>query len=598
MVNPVTWFGEMLDANRTIAPDGTLSLAGGVYDGVRFVLDPAVLPDAPATAWLDASAGAWVVFGPTTSIEISQHTSAALVNAAPAYGDAVGLGGAGTMVNFGTITSDFANAAAGELTISVARFVNGGAMDFAPMTGLQTLVVYEPIGKYGQNVAVPLTWTMSSAPTLDLASVRFDNFGTLSLEGGTLDVSGVHFHNHGTVLLTDAATEALRFDAGGIATIAEATLTTQVEFAAGVTDFVNRGVIVADRVQFDNSVSLASLGTIGGALVFAGTLDLGGGTLDASAYASVTITGTVENGTLVAGTGRLTLDGATLSHVTVADGGALAIVACFRAGTGIATPSGDVAVERLAIGDLVLTAAGESRAIKWLGRRAYDAGFVAANRQLRPVRIAAGALGDGLPRRALEVSPQHAMLVQGVLVPAGALVNGTSITRGDDDRDVAYVHIELADHDMILAEGAAAETFVAAAGRAMFHNAAEYDFLYPGEAAAEPAWHASRLECGVEVERIRRSLDAVDIAPPGALRGHVERVAFGIVEGWACNDDGPAVVLDLLIDDRPAGSVIANQYRADLDHHGLPACGFRAIMPHAGVVVLRRRDGATLPVAA
>ena len=48
---------------------------------------------------------------------------------------------------------------------------------------------------------------------------------------------------------------------------------------------------------------------------------------------------------------------------------------------------------------------------------------------------------------------------------------------------VAYFHVELDSHDVIVAEGAAAETFVDCDSRRMFHNAVEFAVLYPGEDA-------------------------------------------------------------------------------------------------------------------
>jgi hypothetical protein len=142
---------------------------------------------------------------------------------------------------------------------------------------------------------------------------------------------------------------------------------------------------------------------------------------------------------------------------------------------------GEVAVETLAVGDIILTADGSTRTVRWLGKQNVVSVFANPIRSY-PIRIAASALGDGLPKRDLFLSPDHALLIDGVLVQAGALVNNTSITRvmAPGER-FTYYHIETEDHALILAEGAAAETFVDNVSRRTFDNYAEYETLYGEE---------------------------------------------------------------------------------------------------------------------
>ena len=138
-------------------------------------------------------------------------------------------------------------------------------------------------------------------------------------------------------------------------------------------------------------------------------------------------------------------------------------------------------METLRIGEHVVTHGGLMRPIKWVGRRCYAGRFVADNPGVLPVLILAGALADGLPRGDLAVSPEHAMFVDGMLIPAGLLVNGVSILQRDRVDVVEYFHVELDTHDVILAEGAPAESFADDFSRGMFANAVEYGVLYPGE---------------------------------------------------------------------------------------------------------------------
>ena len=151
---------------------------------------------------------------------------------------------------------------------------------------------------------------------------------------------------------------------------------------------------------------------------------------------------------------------------------------CFLAGTRIATPAGESPVEDLAVGGLVLTADGRAAPVKWVGIQTVVSVFADPLRSF-PIRITAGALGEGLPARDLRVSPDHALFLDGVLVQAGALVNGTTIVRETAMPErFAWFHVELEDHALILAEGVPAETFLDTVTRRRFDNFADYVALY------------------------------------------------------------------------------------------------------------------------
>jgi len=201
-------------------------------------------------------------------------------------------------------------------------------------------------------------------------------------------------------------------------------------------------------------------------------------------------------------------------------------VVCFLAGTGIATPHGDWPVEALSIGDEVLTADGQVRPVRWIGRQTVARFFADPLRAL-PVTIRAGALGEGLPLRDLHVSPDHAMLVEGVLVHAGAMVNGRSILRMADVADsFTYYHVELADHALILAEGAPAETFVDNVTRRRFDNTAEYEALYGARVDAQVGTQVDTGE--LDLPRVKSARQM-----PAALARHLEWRAQAIGVGLA-----------------------------------------------------------------
>jgi hypothetical protein len=137
---------------------------------------------------------------------------------------------------------------------------------------------------------------------------------------------------------------------------------------------------------------------------------------------------------------------------------------CFLKGTTIRTADGDRKIENLSAGDMLPSVFGGMCAIQWIGRYSFKKGDPTKGwvRGVLPIRIARSALRDDVPHADLYVTQTHAVLIDGVLVEAGNLVNGTTITRyvaGDSDQ-LKYFHIKLARHDVIYAEGAPCETLL------------------------------------------------------------------------------------------------------------------------------------------
>ncbi|GEM_PF-5144616 len=175
--------------------------------------------------------------------------------------------------------------------------------------------------------------------------------------------------------------------------------------------------------------------------------------------------------------------GAQTSFMTVA------ALPCYCRGTRILTTRGEVPIEALSVGDVLITASGVARPAIWIGstrRRITE-----DNRHsVAPILIARGALADNVPHRDLCVSPGHSLLIDGVLATAGMLVNGCSVRRCTDIDEVEYCHLELPVHDAVLAEGAWAETYLDVGNRDAF----EPDAVGP----IERAGHGRT--CAVEVE--------------------------------------------------------------------------------------------------
>ncbi len=201
---------------------------------------------------------------------------------------------------------------------------------------------------------------------------------------------------------------------------------------------------------------------------------------------------------------------------------------CLAEGTRVLTARGEVAVEALREGDLVATLLGGGEGagfapVCWLGHRALDLRAHPDPAAVRPVRVRAGALGEGRPHRDLVVSPGHALFLDGVLVQASRLVNGHSVVQEPWER-VTYWHVELPRHDVLLAEGVPAESYLDTGNRGAFANGGVPLELHPDFRARRMAETCAPLVEGGEplerikarvLERARTLFDAHETEEPG-----------------------------------------------------------------------------------
>ena len=146
-------------------------------------------------------------------------------------------------------------------------------------------------------------------------------------------------------------------------------------------------------------------------------------------------------------------------------------VACFVEGARILTDAGEIEVERLAPGARVVSVLHRKLLeVVWIGRQWL--------REAWPVRVCAGAFGAGVPHRDLLLSPDHALFVDGALVPVRHLVNGATIVP-ERHAEIFYYHVELTEHGVLLAEGLPAESYLDTGNRAALVER-DCDVRFPG----------------------------------------------------------------------------------------------------------------------
>ena len=473
----------------TIAPaGGRLAVQGATFEAVTYAgtLDLAALGQATTLAVADgiSVAGGTIDvtgIGDTLQVLDSETLDHIAVNLGFAGGEAALRGDPTGTLSLGADT--VLNALGGEMAVSAGTLVNHGQV------GL-------------------------TAGALSMAATSLSNGGTIALGGvgSSLVLQGQTLANAGEIQI------------GGEDTLVLQSVTFQDQLAPA--GFANTGTITLSPggvLELDTNASLAGLGAIGGhggTLVVApkqvwfqsttgGVLDLGGGTLaigDGTPFSDLVVDGTIENGTIELLPGGTFDPPGSVTEVSVTE------AACYHAGTRLLTSAGEIAVEALTPGQRAVTASGNLRPIAWIGERQIDCGSHPRPRTVWPVRVRAHAFGPGLPKRDLLLSPDHAVSVAAasgvgsVLVPIRHLVNGLTVAQ-EPAPTVRYFHVELASHDILLAEGLPAESYLDTGNRAMF--AAGRGRLRRGRGARSWADACVPLrEGGADVQAARQRLMA------------------------------------------------------------------------------------------
>ncbi len=347
-------------------------------------------------------------------------------------------------------------------------FPGGASYTVTVATGTNFDISQVQIGRTGDGAAPALaidgtlrTDTLSYISTSNTPTVLDINPGgvfdirTSILDSGshieTLTISGKNAGGHlelGSLSVVNASVHA-SFENAGIG-----------DLNTGVIEYLSGFTTGSSTSQVINNVAWGDSFIIDGANFTGDTATLSGTTL------------TVKNGA----TTVFTMNNVTEQHnanATFAVHGDVITAVCYARGTMIRTPDGEMPVERLRPGRQVTTLVdGEPVAgqVRWLGHRRIDLTSHHRPETVAPIRIQRGAFADALPRRDLLVSPDHAIFVDGKLICARQLVNGTTICQETGWTAVDYYHVELDRHAILLAEGLPAESYIDTGNSGFFAN--------------------------------------------------------------------------------------------------------------------------------
>ncbi len=506
----VTWRGTLgLDGvtqASLLTITGSLAVLDvtGTQPGAIDITGPGAELDIASSMTLDGSGGELPidVGASASATEVLAIGSADILTlgsnvalAQTAAGSAVDIGNisiGGTLVNSGTMSFNAGPGASA--SISTDTFVNRGTIsEQGSILNGESLLI-----------------TVGNAFSLGATGIiEISNFGRVGITApGSFDLEG-------NIGATGMSTLDLNTNATGSGTISLS--------AGSVADLFNFTGVVAFDDAGDDVLALEQPGSFTGTIVglqaipgFRDSIDL----LRTAVTSLAPYSGDASGGVLTALDGDTpvaTLNltgnyvGAPFSFKPDGNGGNIIQIACFGTGTRIRTAAGEVPIELLRVGDLVVSAFGGVVPLQWIGRRRIDARRHRDPQSVWPIRFRAGSLSDGVPARDLYVSPEHAIYLGDLLVPARLLVNGIGIVH-EPVAEITYWHLEFPQHDVVFAEAAMCESYLDTGNRADFENGGETKNLHPDFASdANAIWlaQACATQCrsGPKLDAIRKTLE-------------------------------------------------------------------------------------------
>jgi autotransporter passenger strand-loop-strand repeat protein len=372
--------------------------------------------------------------------------------------------------------------------------------------------VYSPIGTAGAMAV----GTVVSSGGFENVNGGGQTSGTVVFNGGTQDVS---IEGLTGIDLPAALTFSTVVSSGGVEYLSDSGTSIGTVVSAGGSEIVNNG-FASGTVVYAGGSEIVNNGFASGTVVNAGGTEIINTSSGVASATILDVGGTIDIATLTfIGVGSASLSANNVLSVKEGHGSYTQTLAgdyanadvqivgqdsgtgtlitldstpCYCRGTLIRTDRGDVAVEALAVGDRVVTYAGATAPVRWIGHRRVACRSHPDAASVWPVLVAADAFAARQPQRDLLLSPEHAVFVEGVLIPIRHLINGASIVQIAVE-DVEYWHVELDRHDVLLAENLPAESYLDTGNRRAFANGGDVVQMHPAFSAdrsCELIWEA------------------------------------------------------------------------------------------------------------
>lgn len=515
-LNPAYW-------NLGAAPGASLGVAINSLGGTQAINAPTLAEVAGSSVYLSSTATSYAA--PLTLSNMTIGLLGSVSNGVTTGGtltlDGVNIGAnstivtgmghnliytQGSVVNYGTIEAAGTSAKDGVAiaTGASSTFTNAGLIEAVGGLDPATIGSYtSPATTFINNGTLEANGTLTGSSPANAGELVINDYITANTG------------SFGTILMTNGGIVELNAGAAANQTLLFGTNGGTLDLST--TADVSGGVLIPTLTGFGYLSAIDLTGSLFSSFVSESLITSGTNTTLVVSEGSVAGNYTNSFSLVFAGhpqnltftnNATVTLDGASQSAIVLT-------APCFAEGTRILTPRGEIPVEALHIGDHIITihhGTPRRAAIRWRGQRRVSLAQHPAPERVAPIIIEPGALGEATPHRRLVLSPDHALLLDGLLIEAKNLVNGTTIRQDFNPRSITYHHLELDQHSAVLAEGAAAETYLESGNRHQFEGQSALALIADFAATKPAARFAPLCHRGPAVTAIRQRLAAIAIA--------------------------------------------------------------------------------------